>query len=189
VTDDRDDDARAFAEAMRGARRLRADRPRRVTPQPAPAAAPTARRRRASAPPEAAFVVETNGETVAGRARDVAARTIQELRDGEHLVEATLDLHGRSRDQVPGELERFASGARAAGRRVLLVIHGRGLNSDADGPVLRPAVWDWLASPDGARAGVMVFASAAPRTGGSGATLVLLRRSPRSPARSSRPKR
>jgi DNA-nicking Smr family endonuclease len=186
VTDDPDDESRAFAEAMRGARRLRGDRPSRVAPQAPSGSPPAPRRRRASAPPQPAFVVETTGEVVAGRARDVAARTIQELRDGEHLVEATLDLHGRSRDQVSGELERFLSSARAAGRRVLLVIHGRGLNSDADGPVLRPAVWDWLASPDGARAGVMVFASAAPRTGGSGATLVLLRRPPPSRTRPAR---
>jgi DNA-nicking Smr family endonuclease len=185
VTDEPDDDTRAFAEAMRGARRLRGDRKSRVPPQPAVSAS-APRRRRASAPPQPEFVVETTGETVAGRARDVAARTVKELRDGEHLVEATLDLHGRSRDQVSGELERFTVGARAAGRRVLLVIHGRGLNSDADGPVLRPAVWDWLASPDGARAGVMVFASAAPRTGGSGATLVLLRRPPLARTRAAR---
>jgi len=74
------------------------------------------------------------------------------------------------------ELERFVTSSAARGARALLVIHGRGRGSDADGPVLRPAVWEWLASAAAERAGVMAFTSARPRDGGDGATLVLLRR-------------
>ena len=66
--------------------------------------------------------------------------------------------------------------SRADGRRAVLVIHGRGQNSEAGEPVLRPALHDWLASAAGARAGVMAFAPAPPRAGGTGATVVLLRR-------------
>ena len=54
------------------------------------------------------------------------------------------------------------------------MIHGRGHGSDAGGPVLRPAIWEWLASAAAARCGVMAFASARPREGGAGATVILL---------------
>jgi DNA-nicking Smr family endonuclease len=169
--DDRVDDARAFAEAMRGARPFARDRGRVI-------AAPAARAPAQRAPPPAAppFVVEQTGDTISGRARDVAQKLVAELRTGAHAVAGRLDLHGRRRAEALRALERFAAAARARGDRVLLVIHGRGHRSDRDGPVLRAAVWDWLAGPAADRCGVMAFTSARPRDGGDGATLVMLRR-------------
>jgi DNA-nicking Smr family endonuclease len=76
-------------------------------------------------------------------------------------------------------LESFVATAHARGARALLVIHGRGHGSDAGGPVLRPAIWNWLASAASAHGGVMAFVSARPHDGGTGATVVLLRRANR----------
>src|SRR5262245_6876982 len=83
------DDDDAFAEARRGARPLAHDRGR-VT------AAPAARAPGKRAPPPAAppFVVEQTGDTIRGRARDVALKLVAALRAGAHAVEARLDLHG-----------------------------------------------------------------------------------------------
>jgi DNA-nicking Smr family endonuclease len=168
--DDRDDD-RAFEEAMRGARPIERGPARVVAPPPRKAGPkPTA------APAPSPFVVEQTGDTIAGRARDVAAKLLRELRGGAHAIDARIDLHGRERAGALRELERFVASAAARGARTLLVIHGRGRGSDAGGPVLRPAVWEWLASAAAERAGVMAFATARPRDGGDGATLVLLRR-------------
>jgi DNA-nicking Smr family endonuclease len=170
---DGDDEDSAFAEAMRGARPL----PRgheRVTGAPAAASPP--RRQRAAAPTPSPFVVEQTGDAITGRAPDVAARLCKELRGGAHAVDARLDLHGRGREKALHDLERFVASAAARGARCLLVIHGRGHGSDAGGPVLRPAIWEWLASPAAERAGVMAFVSARPADGGDGATLVQLRR-------------
>lgn len=169
---DDDDDDHAFAEAMRGARPLPAG-PARVV---APPAAPSRRKPAAAAAAVSPFVVEQTGETIAGRASDVALKLLQELRAGTHALDARVDLHGRARAQALRDLERFVIAARARGDRCLLVIHGRGHGSDAGGPILRPAVWEWLASPAAERCGVMAFASARPRDGGDGATVVLLRR-------------
>jgi DNA-nicking Smr family endonuclease len=167
------DDDDAFAEAMRGARPLPTGHARVVAP-PAP---PSRRKPAAAAAATAAsFVVEQTADTIAGRARDVAAKLLTELRGGAHTVDARIDLHGRGRADALRELERFATAARARGARGLLVIHGRGHGSDAGGPILRPAVWEWLAGPAAGRCGVMAFVSARPRDGGDGATLVLLRR-------------
>ncbi len=58
--------------------------------------------------------------------------------------------------------------------RCLLVIHGRGRNSE-DGPVLKDRLFEWLAeAPVGPQ--VMAFCSATGGDGGVGATYVLLRR-------------
>ena len=162
---------------MRGARPLPPGHTR-VTGA-APAARPRGKRAPAAAAAAAPFVVEQVGDTISGRAPDVAIKLVQELRAGAHAVDARLDLHGRARAEALRGLEKFAVAARARGARALLVIHGSGHGSDADGPVLRPAVWEWLASAAAARAGVMAFTSARPRDGGAGATLVLLRRAPR----------
>jgi DNA-nicking Smr family endonuclease len=106
----------------------------------------------------------------------VALKLLHELRAGTHAIEARLDLHGRGRQRALRDLERFVAGASARGARCLLVIHGRGHGSDAGGPVLRPAIWEWLASEAAQRGGVMAFVSARPADGGDGATLLFLRR-------------
>jgi DNA-nicking Smr family endonuclease len=166
-----DDDDEAFQEAMRGARPLPAGHGRVPAVTPARERAPT-RAKRAAAP----FIVEQSGDAMAGRATDLSAKELRALRGGERDIDARVDLHGRDRASAVRELERFVGEARARGARVVLVIHGRGRGSDTGEPVLRPAVWDWLAGPGAERCGVMGFATAPPRHGGNGATLVMLRR-------------
>jgi DNA-nicking Smr family endonuclease len=169
-----DDDVAAFVEAMRDARPLAPGRGRVVG-----AAGATARRPPVRAPSSPPFVVEQSGDTIAGRAHDVGAKLLRGLRGGAHAVDARLDVHGRGRAAALRALEGFVTAARARGARGLLVIHGRGHGSDAGGPVLRPAIWEWLASPAAEQSGVMAFASARPRDGGEGATMIWLRRGPR----------
>jgi len=166
-----DDDLAVFVEAMRDARPLASGRGR-VAGTPAR----PARRPPVKAPGSSPFVVEQTGDTITGRANDVAAKLLRELRGGAHAVDARLDVHGRGRAEALRALERFIASAQARGVRGLLVIHGRGHGSDAGGPVLRPAIWEWLASPAAERSGVMAFTSARPRDGGDGATLIWLRR-------------
>jgi DNA-nicking Smr family endonuclease len=106
----------------------------------------------------------------------VSVEVLRALRRGEHRPQARLDLHGQTREEALRAAERFVLRSRADGLRVVLVIHGRGQNSEAGEPVLRPALQEWLANAAAARAGVMAFAPAPARAGGTGATLVLLRR-------------
>jgi DNA-nicking Smr family endonuclease len=123
-------------------------------------------------------VVERVGDTISGRATDVSAKLLRELRRGRRAIEARVDLHGRAREPALRALERCILGTRARGGRVALVIHGRGRGSPDGDPVLRPAVWEWLQSAAAHRSGVMAFASERPGDGGSGsgATVVWLRR-------------
>jgi DNA-nicking Smr family endonuclease len=182
-----EDDARAFEEAMRGARPLPAEARRKhaLPSPPARGPAPRAAHARAATSidvetpfePSAAggaFRIETRGEA---RGSGVDARAFRALKAGDTAVEARLDLHGLPRERALAALERFVAGASAEGRRAVLVIHGRGAHSDDARPVLKPLVWRWLAASPAAAAAVLAFTSARPAQGGDGATLLLLRRS------------
>ena len=68
----------------------------------------------------------------------------------------------------------------------MLIVHGRGLNSKDQVPVLKTRLAQWLARGSWARL-VLAFTSARPYDGGAGALYVLLRRQrhtgPRAPVK------
>jgi DNA-nicking Smr family endonuclease len=169
-----DDDARAFEEAMSGARPLPGG-PRRVMGA-GPKAGPPRKQAAPPRPARAPRAEETAAQSPSGRAPDVSARELRDLRSGQRRAEARLDLHGMTRDEALDAAEQFIQRSRAGGLRAVLLIHGRGLNSDGGDPVLRPAVLAWLGGAVATRAGVMAYAPAPQRAGGAGATVVLLRR-------------
>ena len=100
--------------------------------------------------------------------------TAERLRRGRYPVEATLDLHGMTQERAHGALAGFVAGARAAGRRCVLIVTGHGRMS---GGVLKAAVPRWLDDPL-LRPHLLMIASARPQDGGTGALYVLLRRLP-----------
>jgi DNA-nicking Smr family endonuclease len=55
-----------------------------------------------------------------------------------------VDLHGLTREEAKGTLERFLLVSRQAGKRCVLVVHGRGLHSKDQIPVLKTGVQLWL---------------------------------------------
>ena len=97
------------------------------------------------------------------------------LRRGEFSVQGHLDLHGLTRDEAKRAVEEFIRGARTAGKRCVLLVHGRGLHSKDQVPILRDAVRGWLATNRFSRH-VLAFATARPADGGAGAIYLLLRR-------------
>jgi len=173
------DDERSYEEAMRGAVPLSgaAARGRRTSPLGAPPPPPAPRLRAparnddADAEAELAELVQGSG----GGARDGDKRLVRHLRNGDYPIEARLDLHGHTREEAMSALERFVVHSVGAGRRCVLVIHGRGLNSGDAGPVLGDVVHRALAAGPAARA-ILAFTHAGPAQGGDGATLVLLRK-------------
>ena len=105
----RDDDDSAFEEAMRGARPLPAGHGR----VPAPAGRAPAPARGAAKPAPTTFIVERAGDSIVGRAPDVAAKETRSLRAGEREVEGRIDLHGRVRATALRDLETFLAAGRA----------------------------------------------------------------------------
>lgn len=123
------------------------------------------------------FEVTRSGERSEGLARGIDRAHLARLRRGEQRVERRVDLHGLTAAEARRELTAALRAAFAAGVRCVLVVHGRGLHSEA-GPVLRDGVVDWLTAAPLAPL-VMAFSSAQPRDGGPGASYVLLRRARR----------
>lgn len=165
--DDPDDDS-LLAEAMAGVTPLDGRRNPVVRPRPAEPA------RKKKAPKPRKFDLEQTGDAFAGRAEGVEASVVGRLRAGEWEVEHRIDIHGYSEREARLEVLHAVNRSADSGLRCVLLVHGRGLRS-ADGPVLKKAVPGWLTRPPLARR-VVAFTTAPAGLGGSGATLVLLRK-------------
>jgi DNA-nicking Smr family endonuclease len=112
------------------------------------------------------------------------AGVVARLVRGKLNPEARIDLHGLTLAEAEPALVRFVLSSQAAGRRLVLVITGKGRAADAGGPiparqgVLRAQVPRWLARPPLAEL-VVASLPAHGRHGGEGALYVWLRRTPR----------
>jgi DNA-nicking Smr family endonuclease len=172
-----DDERSAVEQALAGVKPL-ADRDARVPlrrAKPAPGARAT---RKSDDPDEAevasSFTIVTSGERVEGLAPGIDRAWLRRLRAGEMRPEERVDLHGLHAREAQRTVRRTLVAAYDAGKRCVLVVHGRGTHSP-EGPVLRAFLLRWLTESRTAPL-VMAFASARPADGGAGATYVLLRR-------------
>jgi len=127
---------------------------------------------------EAPFDLADSDEFIEGRAAGLDPSVARKLRKGEYAVQGHIDLHGLTRGEAKQAVDRFLKAARAEGKRCVLLVHGRGMHSKDQVPVLKEALRSWLAT---ARFGrhVLAFATARPQDGGAGALYVLLRRAGR----------
>src|SRR5882762_3442928 len=193
-TTDRKNDAPATDDALAFRAAVRDVKPLTQTPLPAGLvkASRHARRRKPAPTPEDLAVtmplvdsmplIDGNGETPSGdsiaggdalsfQRAGVRTQVVRRLRRGLFPIEDELDLHGLSQTAARDQLAQFLAFNRAAGRRCVRIIHGKGYRSGARGPVLKIAVDLWLRH----HLDVMAFTSARPIDGGTGAVYVLLR--------------
>jgi DNA-nicking Smr family endonuclease len=174
-----EDDASLFLSAMDGVQQI-TERGEAPTPNPR---LPEIIDENAEALAELAQMVAGQGSfdfvgsdtAIEGSAPGIDARLLRSLRRGDFSLQGQLDLHGMTAAQAQEAVERFLSESRRAGKRCVLIVHGRGLNSPDQVPVLKQRLQGWLNQK---RIGQMVlaFASARPQDGGTGALYVLLRR-------------
>ena len=123
----------------------------------------------------ATFDIASTDEYIEGLADGIDRRLVANLRRGEYAIQAHIDLHGLVQTEARVEVEAFIEESRTRGLRCVLIVHGRGLHSKENVPVLKERVRQWLTRGRIAR-GVLAFASARPTDGGTGAVYVLLRR-------------
>ncbi len=116
-------------------------------------------------------------------------RTSQKLTRGNTEIDATLDLHGMSRETARIALRNFLTASISLGRRTVLVITGKGHSpysshtlhgyQHVETPewqgVIRKAFPQWLEEPE-IRAHVAGYQPAHPRHGGGGAFYLRLRK-------------
>jgi DNA-nicking Smr family endonuclease len=169
--------------AVDGARPLE-DRRGRVKPRPEPLSVPPLEldpdlvaydELRALVTGEVPFDIADSDEFIEGHARGLDPRVVKRLRRGEFAVQAHVDLHGMLKDEAKAQLEAFLAKSRQQGKRCVLVVHGRGLHSKDQVPVLKEALKRWMHTARFARH-VLGFATARPHDGGAGAVYVLLKR-------------
>jgi len=176
-----DDDL--FAREMSGVRPLSADARQRV-PAPPPIKTPRpVTDEDSEALAELSDLVSGSGafdladtvEFIEGAASGVDRRLVRKLRAGEFAYQAYLDLHGMTAEEARVAVDTFLNRAYQQGQRCVLIVHGRGLNSKDQVPVLKTRLAQWLARGSWARL-VLAFTSARSYDGGAGALYVLLRR-------------
>jgi len=129
--------------------------------------------------------------------RGLDGRNRRRLERGKLDIDGRIDLHGMTEAQAHQALERYIIGAATAGKRLVLVITGKGKGRDWQGNplpvpeapwerkggysmptrsgVLRRVVPQWLATPP-LSAHVVETAQAQPKHGGAGAIYVYLKR-------------
>ncbi len=128
--------------------------------------------RRAEPPTRVKLAITGDPSMFEMRAPGVSHNELAAARRGTAHIEETLDLHGDMVLAATAKLETFLFAAIAHGRRCVLIIHGRGKHSDGVS-VVRNMVIEQLAGP--LSGWVHAAITAAPRDGGDGATIVMLR--------------
>ena len=109
------------------------------------------------------------------------AKSFSKMKRGKIKPDSRIDLHGMTVVQAQPALTRFILGAHTQGKRLVLVITGKGKHKQDEGPiptrlgVLKHEVPHWLHSGV-LRQVVMQVAQAHPKHGGTGAYYVYLRR-------------
>jgi DNA-nicking Smr family endonuclease len=155
-------DVDAFVLAMRDVVRLEPD-PRGRVRSVAPISTPR------KSPQRTQDMDASNSDYVAD---GVDRREIRKLKRGDYDVRARRDLHGMTGAEALAAVGRFIENHKHRGHRCVCIIHGRGLHSKGNTPILKTRVRKYLTS----HRSVLAYADAPVSDGGSGAVYVLLRK-------------
>ncbi len=174
----KNDDGALFHKAAKGTRKLKQDR---ITPhKPRRKPIPQQRRRDDEDVMHSLLSDEYDpadietGEELLYTRPGIQQRVLRKFRRGQYTIEAQLDLHGRIVAEARELVSDFLRQAQANGKRVVRIIHGKGLSSEGKMPILKGKVNSWLRQKDA----VLAFCSAPKKDGGTGAVYVLLKRHP-----------
>ena len=124
---------------------------------------------------EGLFDIQLTDEYIEGALVGADSELLPKLRRGDFSIQAHLDLHGMSASEAREAMERFILASVSKGLRCVLIIHGRGLNSQDQIPILKQRMSSWL-KRGRLKHLVLAFATAQPCDGGAGALYVLLRK-------------
>lgn len=168
-----EDDAQLFREAIGQVRPLKESSAPPLAPRPAPEP-------RQALLDEARVVDELlthpidlsieGGDEIAYLKPGHQHRLLQRLRRGQFSVRAEIDLHDMTSAVAREAIRQFLDECRRNDELCVRIVHGKGLRSKAQGPVLKQLTDTLLRR----RADVLAFTSARPAQGGTGAVIVLL---------------
>ncbi len=116
------------------------------------------------------FELEGDGDVQylrAGHSPDILNR----LRKGHWPVQAAIDLHGLVSDEARLYVSTFITDCKQAGVRCVRIVHGKGLSSRNQAPVLKQKLRGWLMQKEE----VLAYVQARQKDGGGGAVVVLIK--------------
>lgn len=97
-------------------------------------------------------------------------KQLTRLRRGDFSTPCVIDLHGLTEAKAEERLTQWLLRCHHKSPRYALIIHGKGLGSTTDDPVLKNFVNWWLRN----QPRILAFSSALPADGGTGAVYALL---------------
>lgn len=142
---------------------------------------PATRKTTGSRPAASVSLSPSIVDHVAAQPVQMDRKAFNQMKRGKLKPEGKLDLHGMTMDRAHPALTRFILSAQGQGKRLVLVVTGKGKNRDDDGPipvrfgVLRHQVPQWLSMPPLSSV-VLQVSQANVKHGGGGAYYVYLRR-------------
>ena len=98
-------------------------------------------------------------------------KRFSELKKGKLKIDATLDLHGYTRDKAHTAMDHFLVQCQHDKLRVVCIIHGKSHSAEQTAPILKNFINHYLREQEA----VLAFHSAKNYHGGTGAVYVLLR--------------
>jgi DNA-nicking Smr family endonuclease len=119
--------------------------------------------------------VTFSDEYIEGAVPGFSPKLMKRLRGGQFAFQDHLDLHGLTQHEAEVRVREFLLRSHRLGLRCVLVVHGRGLNSENHIPVLKERLPVWL-SRGPVRRMVLAFSTARPYDGGTGAVYILIRK-------------
>ena len=164
-SEDPDDDAATFADAVRDVTPLRPHNLAVVRP-------PRPTRTSEQHAQSRSNILQADGESGCVAKSGIQQIVLRRIRNGQIPVEGELDLHGLGLREAEIRLQTFLQSSRTERQRLVRVIHGKGHGSPNQESILRAKVSEWLSESDW----VLAFCPAGPCDGGSGAVRVLLKR-------------
>ena len=114
-------------------------------------------------------------EYIEGCVNGLSQKIMKRLKKGQFPIQDYIDLHGLTKQEAEIRMRDFLLKSQQLGLRCVLVVHGRGLNSENHIPVLKERLPIWLTKGPVKKI-VMAFSTAMPYDGGTGAIYILLRK-------------
>lgn len=115
-------------------------------------------------------------EFIEGSVPGFSRKLMRQLKKGMFPTQDYIDLHGLTKQEAEEKVGDFLLQSNRLGLRCVLIVHGRGLNSENHIPVLKKRLPAWLKRSPINKI-VLAFSTARPYDGGAGAVYVLLRSS------------
>ena len=119
--------------------------------------------------------ISFSDEYIEGSVQGFDKRLMAKLKKGRFPIQDYIDLHGLTKDKAEIKIRDFLLQSYQLGSRCVLVVHGRGLNSESHIPVLKERLPIWLKRGP-VKKFILAFSTAMPYDGGTGAIYILLKK-------------